>query len=289
LGVVVGAAALFLLLGVAAGSENLRPWAATLAGALAVAAIAVRTSRSAPARDAVGPAVLALGLLLVCVYFVHLTLNEQENGIPLAFLALGLALLAWRPSLPPAAVAVVLVAALVDAVWFTGHFVAPRTVDQQPFREPTAAEQRALPNDLSFLRWDVPRFVHYRPSDLTAAVRYLKRAPGNFVVFGDTSILYALADQRSESPVLWYHFDLTYPRHDPALLREIEGPLDRRIDAGIVRRIVFDNPLESEATIGDFPGLAERVRTRGCGPHSFGSITVEELTCSKILPPTHGG
>jgi len=50
-----------------------------------------------------------------------------------------------------------------------------------------------------------------RADDLRKTVDYLKEKKENFLLIGDTSILYALTKKPSVNPSLWFHEGLTMP------------------------------------------------------------------------------
>jgi hypothetical protein len=254
--------------------------------ALASAIAAGRSGRLRRTSPATRQLVLGLGLFVTCELYCALTRNERQNGACFVFASLALvaAPLAVelsgrvRPAVLAAAGAVLLAVALVDAVRFTDDVSATRLVQNVSFREPSSAEQRALPPALSFLRWDLPARYRYGPGDLTRLAADLRREPGNFALVGDTTILYALADRPSAFPALFFDGGEGYPRIGARGRGAFESLLLRTLRDRHVRRVVLeDGSTWTGSTVADFPALAHAVRTGSCGRRRYAAFTVVEL------------
>ncbi|HVS10151.1 MAG TPA: hypothetical protein VMS76_09795 [Planctomycetota bacterium] len=265
--------------------------------ALAIAAVRERVRGRAlpePARRAAALAALAEALFLVCLAFVVLTSNQPEIGIPYLFVALGVLHQMLRVLRPPgtgraaklaraAVIALATVLALLavhDAWRFNRQVNATREVNDIVFdaeRARRAAPE--LPAGLAFLQWDLPERYGYGPGELRRLVDLLREREGNFLLIGDTSILYGLSGKPSQAPSLWFHPGLTVPwPDDEELFRDYEDRLLARFEEGGVRRVV----LEGEATwtgrrLTDFPRVADLVRRRRGEITVLGPFRVIEL------------
>jgi hypothetical protein len=265
--------------------------------ALAIAAIRERVRGRAlpePARRAAALAALAEALFLVCLAFVVLTSNQPEIGIPYLFVALGVLHQMLRVLRPPGAgraaklaraavtaLATVLALLAVHDAWrFNRQVNATREVNDIAFDAERARRAAAeLPAGLAFLQWDLPERYGYGPGELRRLVELLHQRDGNFLLIGDTSILYGLSGKPSQAPSLWFHPGLTVPwPDDEALFRDYEDRLLARFQEGGVRRVV----LEGEATwtgrrLADFPRVADLVRRRRGEITVIGPFRVIEL------------
>ena len=286
LGVLAVAVVGFLGLGAVAGVDEVDIWAITMLGAVAVAAAVVwmlNHSRPRPLdRLRVAQVLLAVGLLLVCAVFTSATGNQFENGIPFAFLALGMVqpvlsgTLRYVPYLK-VVTGVAIAAVVIDSAIFAIGPDRTRKVADMEYDPPTSAEEAALPDDLSWMQWDVPGFIEIEPGDLRDAAAYLEQQDGDFLLFGTASVLYALADQPSTSPSLWYHPNLTFPLA-PAKQAKWARPMLRKIDNGTIRRVVLEpEPLYGGARLRQIPELERRIEELDCGRRQFGAFEVVEL------------
>jgi hypothetical protein len=280
-----------------------------LIGVLAalVASATMLRQRDWPWSRAIAAVVLGEALLLACLGFVALTSNQKAIGVPLVFASLGL-IAAAAPALarvlaagglekaPVYARWVVLALALIagrDAWKFQRDVVATRAVSDLQFDPVTAdAQSHALPADLEFMRWSVPKNVQYSAQDLHDVAQFLCTHTENFFLLGDASVLYGLARKPSIAPSLWFHPGLTIPLpQDPEFTRYERALLDR-IESEHVRLIVLEgahtwigyqlNPGEKPpkagyVTLDTFPKLAALVAARKSGERDFGAFKVIEL------------
>jgi hypothetical protein len=237
-------------------------------------------------------ALIALGLLLIDETFQILTTNERENGMAYLFCSVGLLHVLFlrtsrhldargrRGRWLVTAISLVIVAATLRDAWaFDVSVNATRMVnDVSDFRERGQVDDAELPRELRFLRWDVPATYATTPAELGEVVRRLKALDDNFLLIGDTSLLYALADKPSVFPALWFDKNLTLPKSDTAESRAFEQRLIRNMR----RYHVGDVVLEGRETwagskLSDFPRLAAVVATRACGARSIGMFRLVRL------------
>jgi hypothetical protein len=176
------------------------------------------------------------GLLAASLGFALLTNNQAENAAACLFLAVGLA---QATLASPRLRMAVLALAAVDALRFDARVNAPRLVHSLQ-DEPTVDARSELPAALSFLRWRLHFFYRYTPADLGRLVAFLRSQPGGVFLLGDSTIVYALSDKDSSSPVLWFHRRLTTPARDTPEFERFEARLRASLQAHDVRLVVLE-------------------------------------------------
>ena len=249
--------------------------------------------------------ILAVGMTWTCLVFALLTYHAYENSLALVFAGLGVAQsclirlagtvnrqigkpgMLWKTrrflvkGLPWSFA----VLALIQAVSFHRHVNVGRTVhglDIQPSQDLNGS---IVSPALAFLNWDVPSFVKGEMStrehaeSVHSTLRFLEDQDGNFLLIGDSSILYALTGRPSVLPSLWFHPGLTIPPEDTEAFRRYQSRLIESLDRYGVRFVV----LEGERTwvktqLSTFPLLDELVQRRGEGTRQFGQFKIIELS-----------
>lgn len=259
------------------------------------ALVAGRTAADGARLGALGPAIrrvlLAGALLLVCLGFVGVTLNQPALGVPYVFLAMGLVHDALRsvargwpggsgvPRWARLLGVLVLAVALRDGLHFAATFDASRLVDDIAWDpEVAAANAPVLPPALGFLGWQTSPYVPYTAADLRDLVELLEARNEHFLLIGDASILYGLTGMPSVSPSLWFHRGLTIPIGDDPAFPAWEQMLLERFDALDVRLVVLEGRHTWNGTaLAHLPRLARIVRQRVTGLVRLGGFTVVEL------------
>jgi len=177
---------------------------------------------------------------------------------------------------PIGAIAVVLIgaAAVRDTALFVSTVDAPRLAHVRYDPAEATLAIGHLPAGLEFMRWSRGP-SSYDPDQMTALVKYLREADGNFLLIGDSSILYGLTRRPSVSPVLWFDPGLTIPALRTPEFARFEHDLVERARRQNVRRIVMERPLTwTHLTLDDFPELVRLTRSGECGEQSFGVARV---------------
>jgi hypothetical protein len=261
----------------------LRLW--SFDAALAAAILALATARND------GPARLRLWMLASSIFatagFLAYTRTLFQTGVALAMATVALAVAALPTvrlrRLGAAVAALVALAAVRDTVWFVTTVDGPRIehVRYDPGEADLATGH--LPPGLEFMRWSRGA-SHYEPEEMTALVRYLHDADGNFFLIGDSSILYGLARKPSVSPVLWFDPGLTTPPPGSAQFSQFEAELLDRITRDNVHRIVVEGPLTwMKLTAHDFPRVTALTKDGGCGERLFGAVRVLEVCAPAVV------
>ena len=228
---------------------------------------------------------LQLWVLVSCILataaFMAYTRTLIQSGLALAMVIVAVAIAAMRDALPKvaaaAAIAIVALAALRDTAVFVATVDSPRIehVRYDP-READRAEGH-LPPGLAFMRWSRGPSP-YEPDEMTALIRFLREADGNFLLIGDASILYGLAGKPSVSPVLWLDPGQTVPQLRSPEFARFEAELLERVRRDNVRRIVLERPSTwTRVSLDAFPRLVELTKAGACGERPFGGTRVIEL------------
>ncbi len=229
-------------------------------------------------------------VLFVTIGFVAYSNTPLPAGLGLTMLMAGLSTVALRETAEAVAgnvarrrAAAVLVPAViaVAAILDTAAFVRTTDVPRMPHAAyDAAADRRArghLPAALSFMGWSRGA-SHYEPGEMAALVTYLRDADGNFLLIGDSSVLYGLTGKPSVSPALWLDPGLSMPRVGTAEFARFEAEILSRIRVYHVHRIVLEGPRTwTHTTLDDFPNLKRMTESRACGERHFGDVRVIEM------------
>jgi hypothetical protein len=234
-------------------------------------------------------------LALTTAAFLAFSKNEVEASLGLLIVATGVAAGALHQSAvehgPSAAVirrkalyawVIVLVAtATWDAFSFVRRVDATRMVLDTTYDNAVASNAHGqLPTELSFMKWTT--IAAYSPHELTSLVRFLSDAPGNFVLIGDSAILYGLARKPSVMPALWFDPGLSVPWPRSLEFDDLETELMHRVHRMDVRRVVVEGSSTiAGVTLNDFTRLKQLTNDGRCGERSFGLVRVLEL-CPEV-------
>jgi hypothetical protein len=228
---------------------------------------------------------LQLWVLVSCIFataaFMAYTRTLLHSGVGLAMVIVAVAVTAMRDALPKsvsaATITIVAFAALRDTAVFVATVDSPRI--EHVRYDPGEADRAEghLPAGLEFMRWSRGPSP-YEPDEMTALIRFLREADGNFVLIGDSSILYGLTGKPSVSPVLWLDPGLTVPPLRSPDFGRFEGELLERVRRNNVRRIVLERPSTwTRVSLDDFPRLVQLTKGGSCGERPFGGARVIEL------------
>ncbi len=181
--------------------------------------------------------VLALGMTFTCLAFAMMTWHAGGNSRALVYAGLGIAqsclmhlagtiegqigrggLLRRLSSVLVRALPWSLaLLALFQTASFHRHVNMPRAVHGLEVQPSQALSGSIVSPALAFMHWDVPPFVkgglstREHAEGVHATLRFLEEQDGNFLLIGDSSILYALAGRPSVFLSLWFHPGLTIP------------------------------------------------------------------------------
>ncbi len=249
-------------------------------------------------KKALAAALLGLALVAVCLCFTSLTGNQWQNGIPFAFVSVGLLAVALQRLVRTPVIGHVwlfvahalsfalFVGVACDAWRFQRDVVETRLVNDLTFDGAAAdAASTNEPEALAYLRWSLPTQFEVTAGDFRDVAKFLGDATEDFVLLGDMTVLNALARKSSRMPSLWLHPGLTMPWPEDPAFADFEARVAAPFEDGSARWLV----LEGERTfthrrLEDFPKLDALVKTRGKIEHRFGFFRVIDLGT-----PTKGG
>ena len=225
-------------------------------------------------------------LIISTAGFVAYSKTPTEAGLGFAMAIAGTGAIVIRHALTSrrwqvVALAAMAIAAGRDTVRFIQLVDVPGTVHKEFDPRAADAAEGHLPAGLSFMRWSRGA-SHYEPEELSALVRYLRDADGDFLLIGDSTVLYGLAGKVSPMRTLWLDPGLTLPRADSREFAAFEADLVARVRDFGVRRIVLEGPRTwGGVSLNDFPTLKQLAASRGCGEKTFGAVRVLEM-CSDL-------
>jgi len=224
--------------------------------------------------------------------FVAYSKTQIDTGLALAMLIAGVGAVVLahavegievgdtaRQRLRVIGAVVVLALATRDAIRFTRQVDVPGTVHKHYDAQQAIAAAGKLPPAMSFMRWSRGA-SQYEPEEFAALVRYLHDADGDFLLIGDSSILYGLTGRVSPSPVLFFDFGLTVPRSESPGFALFETDLIARMRNFGVRRVVLEGSSTwGGLSLGALPTVKRWTVEQGCGERAFGGVRVLEM-CS---------
>lgn len=224
---------------------------------------------------------LLLSCTLVTAAFLAFTRTLVHTGLGLTMVIVAVAIAAIREALPAAVaaplIAIMGLAAVRDTAMFAAKVDSPRLEHVRYDPDEAARAEGHLPPGLEFMRWSRGPSA-YDADELTALVRFLRDADGNFLLIGDSSILYGLTAKPSVSPALWLDPRLTMPHPEAPEFAQFERELIERVRRNGVHRIVLDGSKTwTHLSIEDFPQLVRLTKAGACGEQSFGGARVIEI------------
>ena len=255
-----------------------------LAG-LAVLAAWCWTRRSRVRADvlrAAGLWVLAECLFLVTLLFVYLTNNQPRNGLAFQPVATGLAHMAalvWLSACRAERVRIALALAIstpfvvvgtLDAWRFNSEVNAVRSVHDQLWT--SESPPVAVPAPLAFMRlneaWNWRGFVDILPT--------LQKRSDNFLLIGDSTILYGASGKPSVLPVPWIHVGLTMPHPNAPEYHALERRLEQNVRRYDVRFVVLEGASAwTGISLASFPTIQALVD--GCPTSTLGIWRILEI------------
>jgi hypothetical protein len=263
-----------------------------LARSNATAAVAVRQRL----RGAALPLLLAVALVAICLVFVLLTDNLKANGVPLLFASrlVNVAILrSSRGSRVPRKVSPGFCVIRVSGTIADRQLALVRL----EFRSP--GEQHELVrhalhgnNDASRADAQASRIPCLDPAsypgtigDFAQVVRFFRSRSGNFLLVGDSSILYALTGRPSASPVLWFDPGQTLPNEESPLFPSFQQRLLNALSTYRVRYVVVEATklrkgragTWSGVNLATFPALQRLVAVAGSVREVIGPFTIYEI------------
>lgn len=236
-------------------------------------------------------ATLALGEGLLLLGQVTMVLANNQDAAAVGFVvpALGLLLASActmagsatgpAPRTAQAFAAALLLLVLVEPTFWLADLTGRATNDLA--FDPERAELITVEASpmLAGLWHQQPEHHAYPLADLLALAEDLAARDGDFLLVGDTALLYALAGKRSTMPSLWYHPGVTIPMKGTPEFRAWQDLLVAEIEAGTIARIVEERAGTwiGNWTLASLPRVQRAVRTRGFTEQDHGAFRVLEL------------
>ena len=234
---------------------------------------------------------LGTGMVVTCSVFMHLTYNQAENGLPLVMVAIGLGhqyyrarIQKWIAGRTPAfqraflGASIMLLGYTALCTWdFHTRVNVPRHVldfdATFPYRSDAADREQ-----VGFL--DYQAAYHYQVLRPATFLSWIRTQDGNFLLFGDLSILYGLSGRPSVSPFLWIHEGLTLPKRAEPAFAAADQALESATRKFDIRYVVFENrALQTWKGIRleDFPQTCASLTTRQFRTLEVGGFLIWEL------------
>lgn len=238
--------------------------------------------------------VVAILMVVVCSFFMHSTLNQKENGIPLVFVSIGLGHAFWaewltsklggltwpekrRTRIALGASLLLLGLSVYTAIEFDQRVNRLRLVLDFPPDVMQHEEMRpkAGISDLGFV-------VPYGAGQLEPGMilDWARVHDGTFLLMGDITWLYGLSGRPSVPPFLWMHEGLTMPRLDDPAFAQTDLDLLQSILQHHVKYVIFENAsritymgLQLEC----FPATADAIYARHIATETVGGYVVWHL------------
>lgn len=241
------------------------------------------------------PLTLSATFLVMCAGFMAVTLNEPGQGMPLLFASFGLFHIAVLRALPArrlldrvslaamvsSAVALV---SLAVAASFNTNVNERRSNNNLIYDE--ALVEDGLPSRLSFMRFQVPPGVYpgLHAVDIRRVVSYLRSSPGNFLLFGDNTVINGVTGKPSVFPALYITSELTIPKRGTLELDSFQRRMLRRIASEDVRRVVVERRTWESVSLDDLPQLRALIDHCGRSTQTMGFFMVVELANRRGCP-----
>lgn len=232
--------------------------------------------------------VLLAGVLtFFSVAFALSTNHHKMNGYPYLFLSLGLLHCGLWHLFPVGLLKIftgwlhlsILLFSGYEAYYLTTRFVTPRTIlSGMKFQADEAATLQTP--SLQFMEFFLnPRYYRFSAEDLDAVISFFAEQSGNFLLIGDTSILYGITGRPSPLPSLWLHQELTIP---PPHLSDLWIQYQEELLDNIAHYNVKYIVLEGQGTmmgisVHSFPMLMQFLESQPVTMRAFGEFTILKL------------
>lgn len=232
--------------------------------------------------------------ILSSSWFVALTNNQPNNGVPFGFISY--ALLAIILSLSAKEIlhhfklikagnisSVILptfIMAYCIPILVKFHYNVNLTRQVHDFmpKEIKKSSFKLSFQTKEFLSYQAP--YYYQFLEIYTLSDFLKKQEENFFLFGDLSLLYGLSGKSSQSPYLWFHPGLTFYSYDAGYWEQEDDKLARIIAEKQVKHLVFENQERStylHLGFDEFPKFKKQAEARLKEIKYIGGFEVWEL------------
>lgn len=233
--------------------------------------------------------------ILSSSWFVALTNNQPNNGVPFGFISY--ALLAIILSLSAkeilhhfklikagnisSLILPTFIMAYCIPILVNFHHDVNLTRQVHDFRGPHVIKESSFKLSFQtekFLSYQV--VYHYNDFKIYELVDFLKKQEGDFFLFGDLSILYGLSGKPSQSPYLWFHPGLTFHDQNTDKWGGEDIKLAHIISKKRIRFIIFESKERStfmNLRFDEFPKFKKQAEARLKEIKYIGGFEVWEL------------
>lgn len=202
-----------------------------------------------------GNVFLGIGLVLLCTFFMRTSQNQLENGLCLAFLAVGLGMVHWErwfregmlaarwPALATWAWRVCWVFLVGTSVLAGIQFDRNTNQTRLVLDIPAAAQANSLAapkGGIDGLEFWAP--YEYGFLDPGRLLSWLDRHPGEVMYWGDMRFLMALSERQDPLPFLWIHPGLTLSVDADGAVEEYDQELLAGLRDADPRYAIFEQP-----------------------------------------------
>jgi hypothetical protein len=229
-------------------------------------------------------------LSVMAIVFQLTTNNRFYNAFPTLFLGLG-GFHIWIISKTVSqrgkditrwVNTVIVMIAICDA-GYLANYVCYRKVGNDIWFD-MALVQKPKTSELSYMLYQVPGHYKISATDLDSIIEFFRSRNGNFLLFGDYSILYGLTNRPSVNPALWFHQGLTFSDFGTREFSEFEGRMVKNMEKYSVRYIVVEgNKTFMGVGMEDFPMISRLVEKNSHRSYVYGGFRIIEIGDSTII------
>jgi hypothetical protein len=233
--------------------------------------------------------ILSVILFFICFFFIAFTHNQRVNGLPYLFISIGiLYIIINKLSLQYSSIAkinlrifskIFITVALLDAVIFSFKVNATRLANDIIYDQQKAmTNSQYLPTELSFLSWHTPVDYNFTAENFFDIYTFFQKHKGNFLYYGDASILYGITGRPSVFPSVWIHPGLTFPEKGSEEFPKFENELMKNMKKYNVKYVIEEGEETwMESKISDFTSLNILLNNNKDRIFKIGSFKIIEI------------
>ena len=226
-------------------------------------------------------------LTLACELFVLTTSAHPVSGYPFLYLGIGffhIGILAMLQGRRHAILRFWITGCCVVFMGYEAYSVHKRSVENRgALQGVDFIPDKAVTLKIPALRWMrfllAERYYKFTADELETVVQFFQENEGNFLLLGDTSILYGVTGRPSISPSLWFHMGLTFPEPlSPKWFEAWQDELLANMKRHHVEYLVIEQKFFQNTGIELFPKLVSYVDQRHPASWEIGEFMIVRLT-----------